>query len=119
MLAIMKNAKHIIWDWNGTLLDDKWLCVESINQALQKRNLPELSDDRYMEVFTFPVQEYYKAVGFDFDKEHSKWLEMSLLIIMTNIFIGLICMRKRFQHCSKSRKAEDPNPSFRLVDRII
>ena len=69
MLAIMKNAKHIIWDWNGTLLDDRWLCVESINQALKKRNLPELNDDRYMEVFTFPVQEYYKAVGFDFDKE--------------------------------------------------
>ena len=69
MLAIMKNAKHIIWDWNGTLLDDRWLCVESINQALKKRYLPALSDDRYMEVFTFPVQEYYKAVGFDFDKE--------------------------------------------------
>ena len=37
MLAIMKNAKHIIWDWNGTLLDDRWLCVESINQALKKK----------------------------------------------------------------------------------
>ena len=57
--------KHIIWDWNGTLLDDTWLCVEGINQALIKRNLTPISEDRYREVFTFPVRDYYKKLGFD------------------------------------------------------
>ena len=61
--------KHIIWDWNGTLLDDTWLCVEGINQALIKRNLTPISADRYREVFTFPVKDYYMKLGFDFDKE--------------------------------------------------
>ena len=61
--------KHIIWDWNGTLLDDRWLCVEGINQALVKRNLPPISEDRYRKIFTFPVKEYYKKLGFDFDNE--------------------------------------------------
>ena len=61
--------KHIIWDWNGTLLDDRWLCVEGINQALVKRDLPPISEDRYRKIFTFPVKEYYKKLGFDFDKE--------------------------------------------------
>ena len=61
--------KHIIWDWNGTLLDDRWLCVEGINQALIKRDLPPISEDRYRKIFTFPVKEYYKKLGFDFDKE--------------------------------------------------
>ena len=61
--------KHIIWDWNGTLLDDRWLCVEGINQALAKRDLPPISEDRYRKIFTFPVKEYYKKLGFDFDNE--------------------------------------------------
>ena len=61
--------KHIIWDWNGTLLDDRWLCVEGINQALVKRDLPPISEGRYRKIFTFPVKEYYKKLGFDFDKE--------------------------------------------------
>ena len=61
--------KHIIWDWNGTLLDDRWLCVEGINQALVKRDLPPISEDRYRKIFTFPVKEYYKKLGFDFESE--------------------------------------------------
>ena len=56
--------KHIIWDWNGTLLDDRWLCVEGINQALVKRDLPPISEDRYRKIFTFPVKEYYKKLGY-------------------------------------------------------
>lgn len=61
--------KHIIWDWNGTLLDDRWLCVEGINQALMKRDLPSISENRYRKIFTFPVKEYYKKLGFDFENE--------------------------------------------------
>ena len=34
--------KYIIWDWNGTLLDDVPLCVEIMNTMLKKRRLPEL-----------------------------------------------------------------------------
>ena len=66
---IMKKYKHIIWDWNGTLLDDRWLCVEAINQSLDKRNMPTLSESQYKEIFCFPVKDYYKKVGFTFDQE--------------------------------------------------
>lgn len=59
----------VIWDWNGTLLDDLHLSVRIINQLLEKRSLPALSKDRYREVFTFPVKDYYQEIGFDFDKE--------------------------------------------------
>ncbi len=60
--------KHIIWDWNGTLLDDAWLCVEIINQQLAAQNLPEISMQVYADIFRFPVKEYYVAAGFDFNK---------------------------------------------------
>ena len=62
------KIKHIIWDWNGTLLDDVWLGVEAINVVLKRYHLPSLSRDRYLDIFTFPVIDYYKKLGFDFDK---------------------------------------------------
>ena len=61
--------KHIIWDWNGTLLDDRRLCVESINHVMLKRNLPQINKEEYMDSFCFPVSEYYKKLGFDFSNE--------------------------------------------------
>lgn len=59
----------IIWDWNGTLLNDGAFCVETINILLQKRGLAQLSENRYREVFSFPVKDYYEKAGFDFSKE--------------------------------------------------
>ena len=59
----------IIWDWNGTLLNDLDFCITSINSLLRKRNLTLQNRSSYREVFSFPVKNYYKAVGFDFEKE--------------------------------------------------
>lgn len=61
--------KTVIWDWNGTLLDDLDLSLNSVNILLEERNLPLLTEEKYKSIFTFPVIEYYKAAGFDFDKE--------------------------------------------------
>ncbi len=61
--------RYIIWDWNGTLLDDTEICVACINKLLQDRSLPLLNEQYYKEVFTFPVKKYYEAIGFDFSKE--------------------------------------------------
>ncbi len=59
----------IIWDWNGTLLNDTDICIESMNLLLQKRNHPVLTKDRYREIFTFPVRDYYIKAGFNFESE--------------------------------------------------
>ncbi len=59
----------IIWDWNGTLLNDLDVCISSINVLLEKRNLPIINKKIYKEVFSFPVKDYYQAIGFDFSKE--------------------------------------------------
>lgn len=59
----------VIWDWNGTLLDDLDLCIASINSLLKKRELELLTPVSYREVFAFPVEDYYAAIGFDFSKE--------------------------------------------------
>lgn len=65
----MRRYRHLIWDWNGTLLDDAWLCREIMNGQLARRGLPTLSAERYEEIFDFPVEKYYRAVGFDWSRE--------------------------------------------------
>lgn len=61
--------KSILWDWNGTLLNDLDFCISTINILLKRRNLPTLNHNSYKEVFSFPVKDYYKEIGFDFEKE--------------------------------------------------
>ena len=82
----MPQRKTIIWDWNGTLLDDAEICRTAINKMLIARNLSELSLEKYREVFTFPVIDYYRQVGFDFDKE--EWEPVAMEFI--NLYLGAL-----------------------------
>lgn len=61
--------KSIIWDFNGTLLNDMQVCIDCMNSMLKDRQLPQLDLHRYREIFTFPVRDYYLKLGFNFDKE--------------------------------------------------
>lgn len=61
--------QHIVWDWNGTLFNDLWLCVDVMNGLLAARGMPLLTVERYQALFDFPVRQYYQRIGFDFSKE--------------------------------------------------
>jgi phosphoglycolate phosphatase len=63
------NYTDVVWDWNGTLLDDAWLCRDIMNEQLVTRKLPPLSMERYGAIFGFPVKAYYEKAGFDFSSE--------------------------------------------------
>lgn len=65
----INKIKNLIWDFNGTLLDDFSLCMRSINHLLAKRNHKQLTTEVYLDIFTFPIRDYYTKAGFDFDKE--------------------------------------------------
>ena len=59
----------ILWDWNGTLLDDVDLCVDALNRLLAEFGYPQRYDhERYRAIFGFPIEEYYVRAGFDFTK---------------------------------------------------
>lgn len=61
---------HILWDFNGTILDDVETGICCINRLLSRRNLPLLPDRAaYQAVFGFPIIEYYLRVGLDLEKE--------------------------------------------------
>lgn len=66
----MLRYKYIIWDWNGTLLDDVKINIEIINILLSERGLPLIdSTDKYRNLFSFPIQSFYKELGFTFKDE--------------------------------------------------
>lgn len=71
--------RHLVWDWNGTLLDDAWLCRDVMNSMLRLRGMPEMSAERYREIFDFPVRLYYERIGFDFTKETFEVLGMEFI----------------------------------------
>jgi len=82
----MSKRTTIIWDWNGTLLDDAEICRKAINKMLKARDLCELSIEKYREVFTFPVIDYYKEIGFDFERE--EWEKVAMEFI--NLYISAL-----------------------------
>lgn len=54
---------HVLWDWNGTLLDDLDLCIETINGILSDEELTLLNRETYREKFGFPIIDYYARLG--------------------------------------------------------
>jgi phosphoglycolate phosphatase len=54
---------HVLWDWNGTLLDDLDLVIDVMNRLLAAKQLPLLDRPRYRRLFGFPVRDYYTRLG--------------------------------------------------------
>lgn len=65
-----KQYTHLIWDWNGTLLDDVAWSVEVMNRMLTRRGMrPMDSVGDYHKVFCFPVIRYYRNLGLNIERE--------------------------------------------------
>jgi len=77
--------RYVVWDWNGTLLDDLSCAIAATNQLLTEFALPPLAGvDAYHQVFRFPVSDYYADLGFDvtpggnFEAASRRFLELYL-----------------------------------------
>ena len=57
------KIKEIIWDWNGTLINDTSLCVDIINKILCFQNQPSISIEYYRNNFSFPVSAFYRSIS--------------------------------------------------------
>lgn len=76
----MRRYRHLVWDWNGTLLDDVAHCLLATNGLLQAHGLPTVDLERYRALFDFPIRAYYEALGFDlqtqsFEQLAVEWFE--------------------------------------------
>jgi phosphoglycolate phosphatase len=59
----MSEVKHIIWDWNGTLIDDVSLCVHILNSVLTDHGKEKISINQYRKTFFFPVSKFYESLS--------------------------------------------------------
>jgi phosphoglycolate phosphatase-like HAD superfamily hydrolase len=53
---------HLVWDWNGTLLDDLSLVVSSTNEAFAAVGGRAVDADEHRRVFRRPVAEFYAEI---------------------------------------------------------
>ena len=60
--------KRLIWDWNGTLLDDVSAAVNALNRMLSSRDAAPITVEHYRRRFGFPVRPFYAELGVDLDK---------------------------------------------------
>ena len=60
--------KRLIWDWNGTLLDDVAAAVGALNRMLVKRGARPITIEHYRRRFGFPVRPFYAELGVDLAK---------------------------------------------------
>ena len=58
--------KHIIWDFNGTLLNDAQLSVDLDNDVFDQIGVPRITLEDYRNNMTMPVRDFYPRVGVDY-----------------------------------------------------
>ncbi|GAA2619035.1 HAD hydrolase-like protein [Dactylosporangium fulvum] len=54
--------KHLVWDWNGTLLDDLKLVVDATNVCLATVGGPVITAEDHRRDFRRPILDYYTHV---------------------------------------------------------
>ncbi|KOG14124.1 MULTISPECIES: HAD family hydrolase [Streptomyces] len=57
-----KHGKHLVWDWNGTLLDDIDAVIGATNAAFAELGLDSITLERYRELYTVPVPKFYERL---------------------------------------------------------
>lgn len=53
---------HLVWDWNGTLLDDLHIVVEAVNVGLAAYGASPIDADGYRSHYTRPVSLFYERL---------------------------------------------------------
>ena len=59
----MNFQPHIIWDWNGTLLDDTEAALATLNIMIGERGGTPIGMPFYLDNFAFPVRPFYDRIG--------------------------------------------------------
>ena len=63
-----QNYKHIIWDWNGTLINDAKISYMLSMRELELCGIPTMPADEYRHKFHHPMKDFYQEIGVDYSK---------------------------------------------------
>ncbi len=68
--------KHLVWDWNGTLLDDLPIVVQAVSRSIGALGLPPITADDYRDHYTRPVRLFYDNL-FGRKVTDEEWLRLN------------------------------------------
>ncbi|MGP9020512.1 HAD family hydrolase [Streptomyces sp. BR1] len=71
----MGKRTHLVWDWNGTLLDDIGAVIEATNAAFAELGLEPITLERYRELYCVPIPRFYQRLMGRLPSE-AEWLVM-------------------------------------------
>lgn len=57
-----KHRTHLVWDWNGTLLDDNTAVVGATNAAFVEIGLAPITVEQYREMYCVPIPRFYERL---------------------------------------------------------
>lgn len=69
ILSKLTPYKHIIWDWNGTILNDVDIVIEVVRELLAEYKLPDITPEHYKNIVGFPIEKFYQQIGLKTDKK--------------------------------------------------
>ncbi len=64
--------KNILWDWNGTLIDDAFLSLNAVNSMLDKMNKKPITIEDYYKYVDTPIINFYKHILTDDELDFPK-----------------------------------------------
>ncbi|MFJ8074608.1 HAD family hydrolase [Streptomyces sp. NPDC096176] len=62
MVKTGNRSAHLVWDWNGTLLDDISTVIAATNAAFAETGLAPITLERYRELYCVPVPRFYERL---------------------------------------------------------
>ncbi|MDF6020681.1 HAD hydrolase-like protein [Streptomyces sp. JH34] len=62
MATTGKHRTHLVWDWNGTLLDDIHAVLGATNAAFAEVDLAPLTLEQYRETYCVPIPKFYERL---------------------------------------------------------
>ncbi|MFD9545605.1 HAD family hydrolase [Streptomyces sp. NPDC060022] len=57
-----KRHTHLVWDWNGTLLDDIHAVIGATNAAFAEVDLAPITLEQYRETYCVPIPKFYERL---------------------------------------------------------
>ena len=58
-----RRPTYVLWDWNGTLLDDTQAALDTLNIMLERRGTKPIALKFFRDHFAFPCRPFYDMIG--------------------------------------------------------
>lgn len=73
------KIRHVIWDFNGTLLRDVELALSIDNELLRRMGMEPITLEIYRTFMRNPVDLFYRDLGVDLEKHDFAWINATFL----------------------------------------